>query len=133
MVPEESVAKSNEPEKLIAEIGSLPTAAYTAYQCIFTKLKLEFGKPKLNKKFIRNIVVTAASGGVGTFAIQFLNLWRQSLSEEEAKLVRIIATCSARNFEYVRGLGATHVIDYADNLEKHIKEVLHLYLKIFVF
>ena len=118
------MAKAADPERLIAELGSLPTAAYTAYQCIFTKLKLEFGKSKLNKKFIRNVVVTAASGGVGTFAVQFLNLWRQSLPQEEAKQVRIIATCSAKNFDYVRELGATHLIDYSnDDIEKHIKEV----------
>jgi NADPH2:quinone reductase len=48
------------------------------------------------------VLVTAGAGGVGSFAIQF------------AKHLggRVVTTASEKNFEYVKSLGADHVVDY---------------------
>ena len=32
--------------------------------------------------------------------------------------IKIIATCSKKNEQYVKSLGATHVIDYNGNMEE---------------
>jgi len=60
------------------------------------------------------VLIHAAAGGVGTFAIQ-LARWKGA---------RVLATASAANAEYVRGLGADQVIDYkATRFESVAKDV----------
>jgi NADPH:quinone reductase-like Zn-dependent oxidoreductase len=76
-----------------AEAVAAPVAASTAYQALFDHGRLEAGQ---------TVLIHAASGGVGTFAVQ-LARWRTA---------RVLATASAANAEYVRGLGADVVIDY---------------------
>ncbi|PVH35161.1 LOW QUALITY PROTEIN: hypothetical protein PAHAL_7G113900 [Panicum hallii] len=49
-----------------------------------------------------NVLVTAASGGVGHYAVQLAKLAG----------LHVTATCGARNAELVRGLGADEVLDY---------------------
>ncbi|KAI3742070.1 hypothetical protein L1987_59750 [Smallanthus sonchifolius] len=49
-----------------------------------------------------NILVTAASGGVGQYAVQLAKLGN----------VHVTATCGARNIDLVKNLGADEVIDY---------------------
>uniref|UniRef100_A0A1D1YUI2 Putative quinone-oxidoreductase, chloroplastic n=1 Tax=Anthurium amnicola TaxID=1678845 RepID=A0A1D1YUI2_9ARAE len=49
-----------------------------------------------------NILITAASGGVGHYAVQLAKLTN----------FHITATCGARNLELVKGLGADEVLDY---------------------
>lgn len=48
------------------------------------------------------MLVLAASGGVGSFAVQFA----------KAKGIKVIGTCGTRNVEFVKGLGADVVVDY---------------------
>jgi NADPH:quinone reductase-like Zn-dependent oxidoreductase len=50
----------------------------------------------------RRVLVTGASGGVGTFAVQIA----------AARGARVTAVCSTRNVELMRGIGAHNVIDY---------------------
>lgn len=49
-----------------------------------------------------NILITAASGGVGHYAVQLARLAN----------FHITATCGARNLELVKNLGADEVLDY---------------------
>ena len=77
----------------LAEGATLPIASPSAASSI-----LDVAKTKAGDK----VLVNGGAGSVGTFAIQFLRY----LGAEVA------ATCSTRNIEHVRGLGANLVIDY---------------------
>jgi len=79
---------------------AIPCAGFTAYQALFTKLHISTGE---------SILITGGAGGVGGFAIQLA---------KSVGMSPIITTCSSSNFDYVRSLGATDVIDY--NQEKDI-------------
>ncbi len=81
------------PELSFVEAAALPCAGLAAYQSIFRKLHLQAGQ---------TILVQGGAGGVGGFAVQ--------LAAYVGAVV--FATASARNFEYVKNLGAEAVIDY---------------------
>ncbi|XP_037438131.1 chloroplast envelope quinone oxidoreductase homolog [Triticum dicoccoides] len=81
------------------EGACLPIAAFTALAALRTAgvgLDAGDGPPK-------NVLVTAASGGVGTFAVQLASL---------AGHHHVTATCGARNLDLVRSLGADEALDY---------------------
>ncbi|KAL0906592.1 hypothetical protein M5K25_025097 [Dendrobium thyrsiflorum] len=99
---EYAVASSNltvhrPPEVSAADGSGLPIAASTALQALKSGgAKFDgTGKPL-------NVLITAASGGVGSYAVQL------------AKLIdlHVTATCGARNIELVKSLGADEVLDY---------------------
>ena len=73
--------------------ASVPLAALTAYQGLFEQGGLKTGQ---------RVLVHAAAGGVGGFAVQ---LARNAGAE-------VMGTASPSNAEYVRNLGAVDVIDY---------------------
>eukprot|EP00249_Psilotum_nudum_P017726 c26459_g1_i2 orf=511-1503(-) len=75
----------------------LPVAGLTALQAVRNVAGL-----KLDGNSEANLLITAASGGVGLYAIQI------------AKLAgaHVTATCGARNIELVKKLGADEVLDY---------------------
>lgn len=73
--------------------ATLPLVGLTAWEALVTKSHLAAGE---------RVLITAGSGGVGTFAIQLA----KHLGAEVA------TTCSARNTELVERLGADTVIDY---------------------
>lgn len=75
------------------EAAALPCAGLTAYQALHRKLHIQ---PQ------QTILIHAGAGGVGGFAIQLAAI---------AGLT-VFATCSARNADYVRQLGAADVLDY---------------------
>ena len=116
VVPDEALEDKNI-EDVAVTFASLPVASFTAYNNICIKLGLPiFYVPQpFNPKMYKNILVTGGSGGVGGFCIQLLGIWRKTLPEELNKQVKVIALCSAKNHEYVKELGATHAIDYADD------------------
>jgi len=74
--------------------AAVPLAALTAWQALFDVAKLAAGQ---------RVLIHAAAGGVGHFAVQ-LARWKGA---------SVIGTCSGRNAEFVRALGAEEVIDYA--------------------
>nr|GEY55720.1 chloroplast envelope quinone oxidoreductase homolog [Tanacetum cinerariifolium] len=87
------------PSEVSAADGAcLGIAACTALHCLTVTggLKLEKNEPR------SNVLVTAASGGVGHYAVQLAKLGN----------THVTATCGARNIEFVKSLGADEVLDY---------------------
>ncbi len=93
---------AHKPKNLTMEqAASLGVAAYTAIQGLRDKGRLTPGQ---------SVLVNGASGGVGTFAVQFA----------KAMGATVTAVCSSRNVEMVQSIGADHVIDYTkDDYAKH--------------
>jgi NADPH:quinone reductase-like Zn-dependent oxidoreductase len=79
--------------------AALPIAAVTAWQCIHELAKLQAGQ---------TVLVAGASGGVGHFMVQ--------LAKEVG--AHVVGTCSPRNFEFVRMLGADETLDYRETAWK---------------
>jgi len=96
---------AKKPESLtFVDAASLPVAILTAWQGVFDHGHLETGQ---------SILIHAASGGVGMFAVQFAH-WCGA---------EVIGTASAHNEEFVRSLGADTFIDYhAAPFEKALTE-----------
>ena len=86
----------------------LPLAFVTAACGLFLSDHLGLGRPSLEPKHEPPgndvLVVWGAATSVGSCAIQLAS----------AAGYRVIATCSARNFEYARHLGAAACVDYHD-------------------
>lgn len=73
--------------------AAVPLAALTAWQSIFDLAHLQAGQ---------KILIHAAAGGVGHFAVQFAN-WAGA---------HVIGTASASNHEFLKSIGAHEAIDY---------------------
>ncbi len=73
--------------------ASVPVVAVTAWQMLFERANLARGQ---------RVLVHGGGGSVGSCAVQMAH----------AKGAHVIATASARDIEYVRGLGADEVLDY---------------------
>lgn len=78
----------------MSQAAAVPLAGLTAWQGLFDQGGVQAGS---------KVVILGASGGVGSFAVQFA----------KARGATVIGTCSTRNVEFVQGLGADHVIDYS--------------------
>jgi len=76
------------------ESAAVPLASLTAWQGLFDHGHLKKGE---------KVVVHAAAGGVGLFAVQFAKL----------KGAYVIGTASERNIHFLKSLGVDEVIDYA--------------------
>ncbi|KAJ0969165.1 hypothetical protein J5N97_022042 [Dioscorea zingiberensis] len=85
------------PELPPAEAAGLPSAACTALQALKAA-----GATFDGTNAIKNILITAASGGVGLYAVQLAKLAN----------LHVTATCGSRNVELVKSLGADEVLDY---------------------
>jgi NADPH:quinone reductase-like Zn-dependent oxidoreductase len=83
-----------------AESATVPMSAETAWQALFVHAGLvaEAGTGAKGKR----VFVTAASGGVGVWMVQFAK-WAGA---------EVVGSCSGRNVEWVAGLGADVVVDY---------------------
>ena len=81
-----------------AEAAGLPIAGLTAHQVLTQDagINLDGSGPQ------KNILITAASGGVGHYAVQLAKLGN----------THVTATCGARNIDFVKSLGADEVLDY---------------------
>ncbi|KAK7263808.1 hypothetical protein RJT34_31405 [Clitoria ternatea] len=97
-VASESLTAAIPSEVSAAEAAALPIACLTARDALtqIAGLKLD------GTGHLRNILVTAASGGVGHYAVQLAKLGN----------AHVTATCGARNIDFVKGLGADEVLDY---------------------
>jgi NADPH:quinone reductase-like Zn-dependent oxidoreductase len=76
-----------------AEAAGVPLAGLTAWQALFDNLYLQKGQ---------RIVIHAAAGGVGLFALQ-LAKWAGAY---------VIGTASERNRDFLLSVGADEVVDY---------------------
>jgi NADPH:quinone reductase-like Zn-dependent oxidoreductase len=82
------------------EAAAVPLSALSAFQGLFNHGKLH--APGKGSNEGRRVLVTAASGGVGIWAIQ---LARQAGTD-------VVGTCGPSNVDFIKGLGANTVLDY---------------------
>ncbi|CAH0020543.1 unnamed protein product [Clonostachys rhizophaga] len=90
------------------ETAAAPISALTGYQGLFTqgtldKLALKGDKAALEKNATQRVLITGASGGVGSWAVQLAR---------EAGVKKIVAVVGERNVDYVKELGASEAIVY---------------------
>jgi NADPH:quinone reductase-like Zn-dependent oxidoreductase len=85
--------------------AAVPLAGLTAWQGLFEHGKLQKGE---------RVLIHAASGGVGTFAVQ-LAKWKGAY---------VIGTTSEKNIDLVKQLGADEVIDYNnEQFDEKLKDI----------
>jgi NADPH:quinone reductase-like Zn-dependent oxidoreductase len=90
--PDKEVARK--PETLnFVEAAAVPVGSLTSWQALFEVAGLRAGQ---------TVLVHAAAGGVGSLAVQ-LTRWKGA---------RVLGTASARNADFLHGLGVDQVIDY---------------------
>lgn len=95
---EYAVASANELVHMPASLSfedaaTIKAGAEAAWKALFTEGELEPGQ---------TVLIHAAAGGVGQFAVQ-LAKWKGAT---------VIGTASTANLDFVKSLGADHVIDY---------------------
>jgi glucoamylase len=95
--------------------ATVPLSALTAWQVLFVHagLRLKGGANGRGTLPWKRVLVTAASGGVGVWLVQL------------GKLAgcEVVGTCGTGNVEFVKGLGATEVVDYqAKGLKEWVEE-----------
>jgi NADPH:quinone reductase-like Zn-dependent oxidoreductase len=97
---------AKKPESLsYTEAAAVPHAAITAWEALF-----DFGGLREGQR----VLIHAAAGGVGHFAVQFAKL----------KGAYVIGTASAGNEAFVRELGADEFVDYPNTpFETVVKDV----------
>lgn len=92
IAPERTVTKK--PASLsFEEAAAVPLAGLTAYQCVVEALDVRAGD---------RVLVHAAAGGVGQFAVQIAR----------SRGAEVIGTASPKHHDYLRALGCARVIDY---------------------
>ncbi|MBR0597855.1 zinc-binding dehydrogenase [Sinanaerobacter chloroacetimidivorans] len=89
---ENSVSLMPEDLSMLAA-ASLPCSGFTAYQAVVKKLRAERGK---------TILIHAGAGGVGGYSIQLAKM----------RGLTVFTTCSTKNIDYVKELGADFALDY---------------------
>lgn len=77
----------------MAQAAATPTSGMTALQALRDIAEVRSGQA---------VLVTGASGGVGSFAVQLAKAFG----------AEVTGVCSSGNVELVRSLGADHVVDY---------------------
>ncbi|MCP2368114.1 NADPH:quinone reductase-like Zn-dependent oxidoreductase [Agromyces flavus] len=75
------------------DAAAVPTSGMTALQAVRDIANVRPGQ---------SVLVTGASGGVGSFAVQIAKAFG----------AEVTGVCSTRNVDMVRSLGADHVVDY---------------------
>jgi NADPH:quinone reductase-like Zn-dependent oxidoreductase len=100
VVPDGFVARKPRNQSF-EEAAAVPLAALTAYQCLVERLQVTPGE---------TVLVQAAAGGVGHFAVQ--------IARELG--ARPIGTASPRNHDFLRELGCVDVVDYHDGELPHV-------------
>ncbi len=84
--------------------ATVPLAGLTAWQALVDHAKVRAGQ---------HVLVHGGAGGVGTYAVQVAVHCG----------AKVTATASRADRDFVAGLGANAVIDYADRFEDHVSDV----------
>jgi NADPH:quinone reductase-like Zn-dependent oxidoreductase len=94
------------PENLkLEDAATIGAGAESAWKALFTEGNLESGQ---------TVLIHAAAGGVGQFAVQ-LAKWKGA---------RVIGTASKTNLDFIKSLGADQVIDYTSTyFDEVVKDV----------
>jgi len=83
------------------DMAAAPIAGITALQALLTHGQIKTGE---------SVLINGSSGGVGHFAVQVA----------KAQGAKVTAVCSAKNRDFVLGLGADHVLAYDEtDIHKH--------------
>lgn len=83
------------------EMAAAPIAGLTALQALITHGKQKSGE---------SVLINGSSGGVGHFAVQIAKAYG----------AHVTGVCSGRNVDFVKSLGADHVIAYdQESIHKH--------------
>lgn len=91
------------------DAATLPYAGLTTWSAFVNDVGIKPGS--LSGKLA---LVLGGAGGTGSFAVQLLKQWG----------AKVAATCSTRNVDFVRGLGADIVVDYTkDDYGRMLKDV----------
>ncbi|KAI4728875.1 NAD(P)-binding protein [Aureobasidium sp. EXF-10728] len=85
----------------LEDAATVPLACCTAWLALFSKTCLAIPR----KEGKTSVLIWGGSSSVGSYAIQLASMYNFT----------IITTCSPRNFDMVKNLGATHVFDYNDS------------------
>jgi NADPH:quinone reductase-like Zn-dependent oxidoreductase len=86
-----------------AEAACVPLAFLTAWQCLTDVVQVKVGQ---------KVFINAAAGGVGHFAVQIARMLGAVVT----------ASCSERNVDFVRDLGAQRVVAYdVDDIEHAVR------------
>lgn len=113
LVPAPERTVSRKPASLsFEEAAAVPLAGLTAYQALTEALSVEEGE---------RVLVHAAAGGVGQFAVQIAL----------ARGCEVVGTASPDNHDFLRELGVTEVVDYhrgpvSEQLSAPVEAVLDL-------
>jgi NADPH:quinone reductase-like Zn-dependent oxidoreductase len=86
------------------QAAAVPLGALTAWQALHEHARLAAGQ---------HVLVHGGAGGAGAYAVQLAALAG----------ARVTATASARNRDYVTGLGASEVLNYSGKFEDHVRDV----------
>jgi NADPH:quinone reductase-like Zn-dependent oxidoreductase len=84
--------------------AAVPLGGLTAWQALHQHARLQPGQ---------HVLVHGGAGGVGAYAVQLAAL----------RGARVTATASARDADFVAGLGARDVLDYTGRFEDHVRDV----------
>ncbi|MGR3742211.1 zinc-binding alcohol dehydrogenase family protein [Companilactobacillus sp. DQM5] len=97
------------PNKIsLEEAVAMPLTSLTAYESLVDKLNIDFSDNNQNK----SILIINGSGGVGSVATQLAKIAG----------LKVIATASPNNQEWVKNLGADIVIDHHENIVEQLKK-----------
>jgi len=97
---------SDKPKNIsFEEAAAVPLAALTAYQSVYSAADIKQGE---------SVLILGASGGVGSFAVQFAHLVG----------TKVFALASEKNHRYLKDLGANETLDYKDDFCSSLKKIL---------
>eukprot|EP01006_Ploeotia_vitrea_P066741 TRINITY_DN95598_c0_g1_i1.p1 TRINITY_DN95598_c0_g1~~TRINITY_DN95598_c0_g1_i1.p1 ORF type:complete len:470 (+),score=101.08 TRINITY_DN95598_c0_g1_i1:56-1465(+) len=90
-----------------SEAAAIPCSGWTAFIALYYKLRVQSGE---------TILITGASGGVGSFAVQLAKL----------SGLTVYACTAPHKHDYIKGLGADYTLSSADHAEDLQQSILSL-------